>query len=136
MEYLIDISEGDLRRCINLLQSISQLGSSSLNIDTINDICGTIPIKEIEKLFNTARFQDTEVILKEANDFLSSGYDLRQFLIQLNDLIIQSKELNDMEKGQVCNIIMESEIGLLENSSPNLKLYNLLCEIRKIFSMN
>jgi replication factor C subunit 2/4 len=136
LKFLIDISEGDLRRSINLLQSISQLGQDLMTQQIINDVCGIIPNSEIENLFETARFQNTEIIMKEANNFFHNGYDLRQLLIQLNDLIMGKSDLTDSEKISLCDILLDCETNLLEGSSPNLKLYNLMTEIRKIFSMH
>jgi replication factor C subunit 2/4 len=136
LNFLIEISEGDLRRSINLLQSISQLGTDLLSPEILNDVCGAIPLVEIETLFDCARFQATDTIIKYANNFFSSGYDMRQFLIQLNDFVVSKEDLSDKEKSAICEFIIESEISLLEGSTPILKLYDLLCQIRKLFAMN
>ena len=104
--------------------------------EVISDVCGTIPYNEIQKLFETTRFARTEGILKLADEFLLNGYDLRQLLVQLNDYAIKKNDLNDLEKSSICEIILKSEISLLEGTSPNLKLYSLLTEIRKIFAMS
>lgn len=136
LNFLIDISEGDLRRSINLLQSISQLGSELLTPEILNDVCGAIPHEEIENIFDCARFQSTDGILKYANNFFASGYDLRQLIIQLNDFISYNEDLTDKEKSEVCEYLLDCEISLLEGSTPILKLFDLLCQIRKIFAMN
>lgn len=136
LNYLIEISEGDLRRSINLLQSLSQLGSDLLTPEVLNDVCGTIPQYEIADLFECARFQSTDAILKHANNFFSSGYDMRQLLIQLNEYVNVKDDLTHKEKSAICEYLIDSEISLMEGSTPILKLYDLLCEIRNIFAMN
>lgn len=136
INYLIEISEGDLRRSINLLQSISQLGEGLMRDDIINDVCGTIPSTDVSSLFDTARYQNTDVLMREANNFFVSGYDLRQFITQLNEFVVSKEDLTDNEKSTIFELIMNCEISLLENSSAQIQLYNLLCGIRKIFSMS
>lgn len=136
LAFLIDISEGDLRRSINLVQSIGQLGVDLLTPDLINDICGIVPDKEVAHILEVSRFEDADTIIKEADNFLSSGYDLRQLLTQLNELVACNTELSTDEKSAVCRNLLNSEASLLENSSANLVLYSLMAEIRRIFSMN
>lgn len=135
LNYLIDISEGDLRRSINLLQSISQLGGDLVSESVINDVCGTIPSEEVENLFEIARYQNTDVLIREANAFFAAGYDLRQFIGQLNELTTARTDLVNTERAAIFEILLDTETALLENSSAQIQLYNLLCRIRKIFSM-
>ncbi len=134
MNFLIDISEGDLRRSINLLQSISQLGEDLMTPQVINDVCGIIPVEELEILFNTSKTSNTEGIIKSADQFFYSGYDLRQLLVQMNEYITFHQSLSEPEKIKIREIIQDSEISLLEGASPNLKLYSMLTEIRKVFT--
>lgn len=134
MNFLIDISEGDLRRSINLLQSISQLGEDLMTPQVINDVCGIIPVDKLEILFNTSRTSNTEGIIKSADQFFYSGYDLRQLLVQMNEYITFNQSLSETEKIKIREIIQDSEISLLEGASPNLKLYCMLTEIRNVFS--
>ncbi len=135
LSYLIEISEGDLRRSINLLQSISQLGSDLMTPEVISDVCGTIPQEEIKKTFECAQYSETKEIFQCADEFFFNGYDLRQFFVQLNEFVINHIQLTENEKTQICAIILDAETDSLEGSTPNLKLYNVLSDIRKIFSM-
>jgi DNA polymerase III gamma/tau subunit len=136
LKYLINIAEGDLRRSINLLQTISTFDKKLINQNLINDICGIIPERFISELFESARFQKPEIIVKHCDDFLANGYDLKQFNIQFTEFIAANKTLTDEEKSRINFLIMDSEIKLLENSSQNIQLYNLLSNIRSLFSMS
>lgn len=136
LKYLINIAEGDLRRSINLLQTISTFDKRLINQNLINDICGIIPDKYISDLFESAKFEKPELILKHSDDFLANGYDLKQFNIQFTEFIAANKTLTDEEKSKINFLIMDSEIKLLENSSQNIQLYSLLGNIRNLFSMS
>jgi replication factor C subunit 2/4 len=136
INYLIDVSEGDLRRSINFLQSISQLGAEYVTNEVIDDICGMIPKNVVDDMFKLATSETTDNILEEANNFLCSGYDLRQFVTQLNEYVANNDDLNNKDKEKVFELLLECETSLLDNSSTNIQLYNLLCGIRKLFYMN
>jgi replication factor C subunit 2/4 len=132
---LIDISEGDLRRSINLLQSISQLDNSLLTQEIVEDICGTIPETEIKTLLDL-RYSEPVQIMQECKKFFQKGYDIRQLLIQLNDVIANEKEIQKMDRKFIFELIMECEMKLLQNATPIIQLNDLLLGIRKIYLMD
>jgi DNA polymerase III delta prime subunit len=136
LKYLINISEGDLRRTINLLQTISTFDKRFINENVINDICGVIPLKYVDELYNVAKYQKPEIIVKQSDEFLSFGYDVKQFNLQFTEFISACKDISDEEKSKINQLILDCEINLLEGSSQNIQLYNLLCGIRNLFSMN
>jgi replication factor C subunit 2/4 len=136
LNFIIEIAEGDLRRSINLLQSISQLGPELMTDSIISDVCGVIPNETIDNLFQVTRSKNTKEILKEADEFFYNGYDLRQLLSQLTEYVIGNNTLKDLEKTAVCEKIMDVEIGLLEGGSTNIKLYDLMCQINGIFKQH
>jgi replication factor C subunit 2/4 len=132
---LIDISEGDLRRSINLLQSISQLDSSLLSQDIIEDICGTIPETEIKALLDL-RYAEPVLIMNECKKFFQKGYDIKQLLIQLNDIIAADQEMSKMDKKFIFELIMDCELKLLQNATPIIQLNDLLLGIRQLYLMD
>lgn len=131
IEFLEEISEGDLRRSINLLQSISQLDYELINEEIINDICGIISKKDIDMIMNICKNGNVDDIIKGGNKLLMKGYDMRQLLIQLNDYIINNNTFNDYLKKQLFEIILNTEISLLENSSNEILCYHLLTNFGK-----
>jgi DNA polymerase III gamma/tau subunit len=136
LEYLISISEGDLRKSVNLLQTISTFDKSMISTNLINDICGVIPVDLISDLFEVAKFNKPEIIIKKADEFLCYGYDLKQFNYQFTDFIASNRTINDDEKGKINFLILDCELNLHESSSQNIQLYNLLTGIRSLFKMN
>jgi replication factor C subunit 2/4 len=132
---LIDISEGDLRRSINLLQSISQLDNSLLTPDIVEDICGTIPEGEVKTLLDL-RFREPMDIMRECKNFFQKGYDIRQLLIQMNDSVSHDNEYQKMDKKLIFELLMDCELKLLQNATPIIQLNDLLLGIRKIYLMD
>lgn len=125
-----------MRRSVNLLQTISSFDKRLINESFINDICGIIPVGLISDIYEIARYQKSEDIFKAADNFLMNGYDMKQFNFQFVEFIAANENLNDKEKSKINFLILDSEINLIENSSQNVQLYNLLANIRNIFMMN
>ena len=124
-----------MRRSINLFQSISQLGSKLIKKEIVDDVCGIIPKAVIHSVFEIARSQKVETISKDAKRFLSEGYDVMQFLIQLTEYIINLTDITYIDKSKISKYIMECNRNLLESGSTFVNLDNLLVKIRNIFSM-
>ncbi len=134
-EYLVDVCEGDLRRSINLFQSISQLGEKLIKKEIVDDVCGIIPKGIIQNLFETARSQKLENITSEAKRFLSEGYDVMQFLTQFTEYMITLSDITSIDKSKISCFILECNRNLIDSGTPFVNLLNLLIKIRNIFAI-
>jgi len=134
IEYIINITDGDLRRSINLLQSVSQFSGDKISKQIVNDICGIIPDEEIANLFVKSTLATPCEINRLIEDFLLEGFDANQLLVQLLEYIINSKEVNDNLKAAISFKIAQSERLMIESANAHLVLTNLFCEIRKNYN--
>lgn len=135
LKFLEEISEGDLRRSINLLQSITQLGNALMeNTTVLNDVCGMIPKEEITSLMQSCQSKSINALLQISEDFYLNGYDLRQLLIQLNEYFAKDNTINDKKKYDIFKVIMDKEIELLESSSAKILLFDLVLNIHRILN--
>ena len=83
------VSDGDLRRSINLLQSISQLDSDLINEDIVMDICGIIPNDVIKDLISDCKEKNVDGIVESVKNFISCGYDLKILINQLSNFSLK-----------------------------------------------
>ena len=134
LRQIIDVSEGDLRRSINLLQSMSQIDSSFLNEDLVNDICGVIPKEFIKETIDKARSTDTADIRELSDEIEAQGFDSMQLISQVQEYVLES-EFDDREKNEIGQAILLSYNNLLKKGTPKVELMNLLGTIRKTFMM-
>lgn len=155
IEYIIDICEGDLRRAINQIQAFCSLFEikdtdditdvTDFNQDEINELCGIIPTDVIEKTLEMLvdHFCDSNKILDFADDLLNNGFDILQFIRQVNEYLTsiyvnnsKLKNLKDSTLRQVIRLLLKSELNSLEGSSNDKELYSLLVNIRTVFENN
>ena len=67
------VSQGDLRKSINLLQTLSNIKPSLLNEDLIDEVCGIIPEDVIIEFMNECNTKDSKKHKKAVDNFIESG---------------------------------------------------------------
>lgn len=135
LEYLIDLSEGDLRKSINQLQTISQRGAAEIKIEDIQEMCGLIPDSIIEEFMNTIMTGSYVEIKDFMDDFSANSYDERQLLDQLNNYILKMEGISIEDKDTLYELLMLTELRLLEQGSLGIHVMNLMVKMREVFQM-
>ena len=103
------VSDGDLRRSINLLQSISQLDSDLINEDIVMDICGIIPNDVIKDLISDCKEKNVDGIVESVKNFISCGYDLKILINQLSNFFAQDN-ISEDKKFKIFEILLDKDI--------------------------
>ncbi|MBR9689643.1 MAG: replication factor C small subunit [Candidatus Altiarchaeota archaeon] len=128
---LVDISNGDARYAVNLLQSVS---ATSNKVDA----------KEVYEVSTRAKPEEIEVIIKLAlnGKFSASRKKLLELLVNKGlsgDLILKeihsylvSGDLPDAKKAELINIIGEFEFRILEGATELIQLDALLAKFASL----
>ena len=109
---LIQLTEGDLRRSINTLQTCASFTKQSgLSVADIQNISGVVPHKAILMVSTVigtkgATYAD---IQRVAENVIFDGYDCQQLLHQLLDFYIEQPNINDLQKARVSEAIACSD---------------------------
>jgi replication factor C subunit 2/4 len=125
------ISDGDLRRSINLLQSISQLDSDLINEDIVMDICGIIPNDIIQNLVSDCKRKNVDGIIESVKNFIACGYDLKILINQLSNFFAEDN-ISEDKKFKIFEILLDKDISLCQRSSNEILAYDLVCQISKV----
>ena len=132
LNLLIVVSDGDLRRSINLLQSISQLDSNLITNDIVMDICGIIPNNIIDNLVSDCKKKKIDGIVDSMKSFIASGYDLKILINQLTNYFAEDDSIEDEKKFKIFEILLDKDIALCQKSSNEILGYDLLSQISKL----
>lgn len=124
---MIEISDGDLRRSINTLQTCSsfiKVGAGEefkpLSLDDIQKISGIVPMQVIEEIYE-AIMKNSQLggyteIQELANNLILEGYDVQQLIVKLMQFFIDMQSdarLKDIHKARICEIIAESDFSMI-----------------------
>ncbi len=125
LEALYYISEGDMRRAINLLQAAS-LYSKNITADVIYEAASVARPKELQEILNLAysgKFVEArEKLIDVMIKYGLAGEDLIKYLVKE----INNMKIPDKEKLEILYYAGEVEFRLMEGGSPIVQLGALL----------
>ena len=138
LQRLIQVTEGDLRRSINTLQTCSSFGKDKvLSVADIDLISGVVPAQVVLKVdsvigANGVSYSDIQQL---AEDLILEGYDCQQLLIQILDfysLGAGGRKIADIKKARISELLAATDFNLLSGGSEELNMYNVLVSIASV----
>eukprot|EP01117_Protostelium_nocturnum_P020078 TRINITY_DN8880_c0_g1_i1.p1 TRINITY_DN8880_c0_g1~~TRINITY_DN8880_c0_g1_i1.p1 ORF type:complete len:383 (-),score=108.25 TRINITY_DN8880_c0_g1_i1:40-1083(-) len=132
---LCEVSGGDLRKAITLLQSAFTLYQNETNSQSIIEIAGVVPPSAVKSLLSVCRSNSFPQLQKEVKSTIGNGYPAAQIIQQLFDQILESKDISDLKKAKIAEVLAISDKALQEGSDEYLQLMNVLATIMKEFHL-
>lgn len=130
LEAVVEISEGDLRKAITLLQSSHRLkGGEEVTLGDIEDIGGVVPVKWINGLVSVCQTDSYEKLDQYVMELMSEGYTTGQVVYQLHDSILSDEYLVDQQKAVICERLAVCDKKLLDGADEYLQLMDVCCVI-------
>ncbi|KAK2719598.1 replication factor C subunit 4-like [Artemia franciscana] len=132
LESLVDIAEGDMRRTITFLQSVSTLKTGDkVSVEDIDEITGRIPERHINRLFEVCATASFEKLQRFIEDFTCEGYSVSQLQNQVFERIIDLPEITDKQKAMICERLALSDFRLADGADEYLQMLDIGCTIMK-----
>ncbi|KAI3626229.1 hypothetical protein CBS9595_001590 [Malassezia furfur] len=146
---LIRASEGDMRRSITYLQSVSRLASArggdvrDMTGDAVAELAGIVPQRIIEALARSVGIDTDEDSGPRAHgssfDRISSavqhvvreGYSSTQVVLQLHDYVILHPLLNARQKTKCALQFGETDKALMDGGNEALQLLHLCLQLHQ-----
>ncbi|CUV07844.1 unnamed protein product [Cryptosporidium hominis] len=136
LETIVNLSQGDLRRGINILQSASELFGKDkrISMSSILDVSGAPPIKIIERIINSCKILGAESILIETAKLINEGWSVELIFKGLAEFIIMSDKIDDSKKAFLMLRISEADASVIDGSNEYLTLLNVCSSVQTIFA--
>ena len=127
------VSQGDLRKSINLLQTLSKISPSLLNEDLIDEICGIIPQDIIIQFLTDCQTKETKKLKKIVNTFIEEGHSIKSLVNQMGNYIMsEGCKLDEKKKFKLIDELRNTEKNLIQGGTPNIVCLDLACKISEI----
>ena len=127
------VSQGDLRKSINLLQTLSKISPSLLNEELIDEICGIIPKDIIVQFMNDCSTKDSKKLKKTVNTFIENGHSIKALINQMGNYIMsEGSKLDEKKKYKLIYVIGETEKKLIQGGTPVIVCLDLANKISQI----
>lgn len=133
---LVDITDGDLRRSIMMLQFAGKSQDIELTGDYIYEVSGLVPNQYIQECWE--KISDSRCTEEDAQDIaleiICEGFDIMQFLSQILDVIINQDVslVSDLQKAKIAEVCGSTEAKLIRGGSEKLNITNLFMNIHKV----
>lgn len=134
LECIGDISNGDLRKSILILQNIKYIKknngmnlSAEINKEDIYDICKYISNENMIKYINEIKFNNNIInVINVTKEIINNGYVFNSIMIKISNYIIRNKEINDNQKAKVLFEISFIEKNINDGADEFIQLLKLL----------
>ena len=126
---IIYVSEGDLRRGTNVLQSSAILGKE-ITEEEIYKATGKaqpVEIRKMIKLATTGAFNDSRKLLLEL--LIKQGLSAQDVIKQVHREVIQLSDIDDKTKVEMIKMVGEVDFRLTEGANPEIQLTTLLAHL-------
>src|SRR3989338_5745195 len=129
LELLIKISEGDMRKSINLLQSVS-ITSKKVDEKHIYEVSGFLHPKEAREILELALNQDFIKAREKLTDLMLirglSGIDV---IKSMHREIISLDKITEKQKAQLIDKLGEYEFRIVQGGTEDIQLEAFLAQV-------
>jgi replication factor C subunit 2/4 len=132
LNLIIDISRGDLRKGINLLQKCKNTLNNNITNNIVNDILGKLDSSLLKKLIHLSIKKEEKLVLKVINYCLNNSYSLLNQLKHLSELILKNKIFTDSQKSHIILKIVDIDQSLINGCNETIQYYRLFYYIMSI----
>jgi replication factor C subunit 2/4 len=144
IEKIIDISRGDLRKAVSLLQKckinkniISKNNfdkQNNINSYIIDELSGIINKKYFKKIIKYSIKSKVDKLNNILNNISDMSYSITNMIEPLCDIIIKHKNISDENKMKIINKIVDIDQFLLKGSDEYIQLYRFAYYIMFLYN--
>jgi len=123
---LVRLSEGDMRRAIQMLQSVHRLYGDEMSPQAVLDLSGALPSSQISRIFEVCRANDFDKIAELAQDLLADGFPVAQIISQMLDFIVRpDAPIGNIPKAKLACQFAESDKHIVDGAGDYVQLMNV-----------
>tara|TARA_B110001452_G_scaffold33372_1_gene25873 strand:+ start:459 stop:1598 length:1140 start_codon:yes stop_codon:yes gene_type:complete len=128
-------SEGDMRRAIQMLQSVHRLYGDEMAPQAVLDVSGALPAATVKGIFETCLSNNFDALTSLATDLLAEGFPVSQIAQQMLEALLgPDVPVGNNQKSRVAVHLAETERQLIEGGSDMLQLMNVLAFVMRTFA--
>lgn len=126
LEFLINYSDGDLRKAIMYLQSCRYLQEKGISRENLLELLGLVSDDLSDRIFNSLSSGDVETITTLAKEFIGMGFSVSKFLLRLQEYMLTTDVVEESFKARVFLKLSDVDKMLADGADELLQLLYLL----------
>ncbi|ESW99729.1 Replication factor C subunit 2 [Ogataea parapolymorpha DL-1] len=146
LKEILRISDGDLRKAINFLQSVHKMlmpaedeMADDVTEDQIRDVFGYLPKDQLMELIRLAEKKDMDRIFEFVTDYISKeGYNATLIISSLHDVLLLgddsgiSLSLDGKQKNSISRILFETDARLSHGCDETIQILDCVLRISTV----
>ena len=128
---MMRLTEGDMRRAIQMLQSLHQLHGGRIEPQVVRDISGALPTTTVSRVFAVCRTQNFDEMTNLVEELIADGYPAAQLASQMLEALLAGEgeaKLHSAQKAKISIKIAEVDKALVDGADEYLQLTALLAD--------
>merc|ERR1719447_17934 len=127
---LIEIAKGDLRKCINLLQSAKQLSDEGpITVEDVKRVSVYVEDSTIQDILRACQAPRFDTLSAKAKQIILDGHPISLVFERLCNHVTQLDSLSDHQKARICLSISRSDSALCCEGADEV------IQLQKVFSV-
>ncbi|OLS19509.1 MAG: Replication factor C small subunit [Candidatus Heimdallarchaeota archaeon LC_3] len=139
IDALCNVSEGDMRKLLNVMQAASVL-SSEITEEVVHDVAGRAHPKKIDEMLNILFTHSMDGFFEARKKLRSLLYSVgvsgKDLVKQIHTAIIDNTNIAETEKVTIIGILGEVDFRLTEGANEEIQLVYLLAKIIDVMNKN
>lgn len=137
LDTISSISQGDVRRAINILQNLQYVSDDSeIDKECVYRITSYVDEKFIKKIWKLSLTSSVKNIHAETRNIINQGYPIFYVLKAISDKVMKCTELTDTQKAKMNIYISHCERRIIGRSNELIQLTSLFCYLHGITKHN
>lgn len=144
LKALVTVAEGDLRKAIMYLQSLSRLyRSETVTLEAVTEMAGVVPQTQVQAILDAWMSKDAGKVEQGVTAFVREGYSATQLLsqvfafalsfsvilnttAQLHDQIMAHPHISGLQKAKMARALGKTDASLTDGADEQLQMMALL----------
>ena len=128
IDAILQVANGDMRRAVTTLQSVHSLtrglhaNNKVLSRDDICEMAGIPPPSAVQQLLESFQNGSFDVMRAAVDHVLAEGYSAQLLLSALLPFVVQSDQLTEWHKANLCQKLAQAEFGMAQGADESLQL--------------
>jgi len=125
---LLDVSGGDLRRAITLLQCAAQFNGGRVDEAVVIEVAGALPKDALLPLWESMSSGSFDVLQKGVKNVVRLGFSASMMMRQLHEMVLRQSDLDDKQRATMLLKLAQVDKNLVEGADEELQLLDVCSE--------
>ena len=134
LDAIMQVSGGDMRKAVTLLQSGFRLYGAELDADAVFDLSGELPPSRLDALLDVIRSNKFSQLKAAVEDLVLDGFSGDKLVIALSDWVVATADISDLQKAFIMRRLALADKALQDGADEYLQMLDLASHTMRVYA--